>query len=121
VRLATIAGPRDYFVSLAFSPDGRLLAGLTYHGTLIVYRVTDPARPVRVAIRRHLLDGLRYKDGELADWPSVTTVPPGYGASAPGPQLCAASCFPPAHAAGFAPGGRPRPSPSAWTSSRPGP
>jgi hypothetical protein len=108
-RIATITSPRgsrDYFVSLAFSPDGRLLAGLTYGGTLIIYRVADPSRPAAVAIRRQLLDGLRYPEGALAaDWPSSTSgAPEGYGVPAPAP--CADTCFPPAYAAGFAPGAR---------------
>jgi WD domain, G-beta repeat len=76
-RIATLTGPRDYFTALAFSPDGNLLAGVTYHGSVRVFRLTGPAgpgqhaprhpgpravrrrpgrrpeRPVRVGLRRH--------------------------------------------------------------------
>ena len=47
-RLATLAGPRDYFAALTFSPRGNLLAGVTYHGSVLVFRVAGPARPARV-------------------------------------------------------------------------
>ena len=44
-RIATLAGPGDYFAALAFSPRGNLLAGVTYHGSVLVFRLTDPAGP----------------------------------------------------------------------------
>jgi hypothetical protein len=49
-RIATLAGPRDYFAALAFSPGGNLLAGVTYHGSVLVFRVAGPAPP---GPRRH--------------------------------------------------------------------
>ena len=42
-RLATLAGPHDYFAALTFSPRGNLLAGVTYHGSVLVFRVAGPA------------------------------------------------------------------------------
>ena len=42
-RIATLAGPRDYFAALTFSPRGNLLAGVTYHGSVLVFRVAGPA------------------------------------------------------------------------------
>jgi hypothetical protein len=48
---AALAGPRDYFAALAFSARGDLLAGVTYHGSVLVFRVTGPAGPVRVTTR----------------------------------------------------------------------
>ena len=54
-RIATLAGPRDYFAALAFSPRGNLLAGVTYHGSVLVFRVAGPARPARVTTRPGIL------------------------------------------------------------------
>jgi WD40 repeat protein len=38
----------DYVQALAFSPDGRTLAAGSYLGMVILWDVTDPARPVRL-------------------------------------------------------------------------
>jgi hypothetical protein len=50
-RIATLAGPGDYFAALAFSPRGNLLAGVTYHGTVLVFRRPGPPGPRRHAPR----------------------------------------------------------------------
>ena len=85
VRIATLAGPRDYFAALAFSPRGNLLAGVTYHGSLLVFRVAGPGRPVRVAMRRGILASARF---------------PGGGSAQAGP--CGGECsFAAAYAMGF--------------------
>jgi hypothetical protein len=62
-RIATLAGPRDYFAALAFSPRGNLLAGVTYHGSVLVFRVAGPGRPARVSIRPGLLASARFPGG----------------------------------------------------------
>ena len=89
-RIATLAGPRDYFAALAFSPRGNLLAGVTYHGSVLVFRVAGPGRPARVSIRPGLLASARF---------------PGGGSTQVGP--CGGDCsFAAAYAAGFTPDGR---------------
>ena len=89
-RIATLAGPRDYFAALAFSPRGNLLAGVTYHGSVLVFRVAGPGRPARVSIRPGLLASARF---------------PGGGSTQAGP--CGGDCDDPAaYAAGFTPDGR---------------
>jgi WD40 repeat protein len=89
VRIATLAGPGDYFAALAFSPRGNLLAGVTYHGSVLVFRVAGPARPVRVSIRPGLLASARFPDG---------------GSAQAGP--CGGACdFAAAYAVGFTPDG----------------
>ncbi|MGH3408406.1 MAG: hypothetical protein ACRDRJ_38825 [Streptosporangiaceae bacterium] len=62
-RIATLTGPRDYFTALAFSPSGNLLAGVTYHGSVRVFRLTSLTsltRPVSVTTRRGLLARARF-------------------------------------------------------------
>ena len=89
-RIATLAGPRDYFAALAFSPRGNLLAGVTYHGSVLVFRVAGPGRPARVTIRPGLLASARF---------------PGGGSTQAGP--CGGDCgFAAAYAAAFTPDGR---------------
>jgi WD40 repeat protein len=89
-RIATLAGPRDYFAALAFSPGGNLLAGVTYHGSVLVFRVAGPAPPARVATRPSILASARF---------------PGGGSTQAGP--CGGDCgFAAAYAAGFTPDGR---------------
>ena len=88
-RIATLAGPHDYFAALAFSPRGNLLAGVTYHGSMLVFRVAGPGRPARVSIRPGLLASARF---------------PGGGSTQAGP--CGGDCsFAAAYAAGFTPDG----------------
>ena len=87
--IATLAGPRDYFAALAFSPRGNLLAGVTYHGSVLVFRVAGPGRPARVSIRPGLLASARF---------------PGGGSTQAGP--CGGDCsFAAAYAVGFTPDG----------------
>ena len=88
-RIATLAGPRDYFAALAFSPRGNLLAGVTYHGSVLVYRVAGPGRPARVSMRPGVLAIARF---------------PGGGSAQAGP--CGGDCsFAAAYAVGFTPDG----------------
>jgi len=89
-RIATLAGPGDYFAALAFSPRGNLLAGVTYHGSVLVFRVAGPGRPARVAERPGLLASARFPGGRNAQ---------------AGP--CGGACnFAAAYAVGFTPDGR---------------
>ena len=90
-RIATLAGPGDYFAALAFSPRGNLLAGVTYHGSVLVFRVTGPGRPARVTTRPGILASARFPGG--GDAPAS---PCGAG---PGCSV------PAAYAAGFTPDG----------------
>jgi hypothetical protein len=91
-RIATLAGPRDYFAALAFSPRGNLLAGVTYHGSVLVFRVAGPASPARVTTRPGILASARCPGG--GDAPASPCGPgPGCGADA-------------AYAAAFTPDGR---------------
>jgi hypothetical protein len=76
-RIATLAGPRDYFAALAFSPRGNLLAGVTYHGSVLVFRVAGPAGPVLVTTRPGLLASARFPGGRRAP-----AIPCGCGADA---------------------------------------
>ena len=88
-RIATLAGPGDYFAALAFSPRGNLLAGVTYHGSVLVFRVAGPGRPARVTTRPGILASARF---------------PGGGSAQAGP--CGGECsFAAAYAAGFTPDG----------------
>jgi WD40 repeat protein len=81
-RIATLAGPGDYFAALAFSPRGNLLAGVTYHGSVLVFRLAGPAR---VSTRPRILASARF---------------PGGGSAQTGP--CGGACsFAAAYAAGF--------------------
>jgi hypothetical protein len=87
-RLADVDSPGDFTQALAFSPDGNLLAVLTSHGTVLVYSLADPARPVRTATVGGLLDRARYPDGQTQ----------------PDEVVCAA-CTLASYAVAFAPGG----------------
>ena len=90
-RIATVAGPRDYFAALAFSPRGNLLAGVTYHGSVLVFRVAGPGRPARVTTRPGILASARFPGG--GDAPASPCGPgPGCG-------------VPAAYAVGFTPDG----------------
>jgi WD40 repeat protein len=62
-RIATLPGAGNYFTALAFSPRANLLAGLTFHGSLLVYRLASPGHPVRVAAHLSLLASARYPGG----------------------------------------------------------
>jgi hypothetical protein len=86
-RIATLTGPRDYFTALTFSPRGNLLAGVTYHGSVLVFRLADPALPVRVALRPGILASARFPNG---------------GPEPASPCDCGADA---AYAAGFTPDG----------------
>ena len=61
--MATIDSPGDFIQAFAFSPHGNLLAAVTYHGTMLIYSLADPARPARTATVRGLLTRARYPDG----------------------------------------------------------
>ena len=76
-RIATLAGPRDYFAALAFSPRGNLLAGVTYHGSVLVFRVAGPAGSVLVTTRPGILASARFPGGGRAP-----AIPCGCGADA---------------------------------------
>ena len=89
-RIATLAGPRDYFAALAFSPRGNLLAGVTYHGSVLVFRVAGPGRPVRVTTRPGILASARF---------------PGGGPPRPAPAARPGCGVPAAYAVGFTPDG----------------
>ena len=66
-RIATLRGrPGDYFTALAFSPQANLLAGVTFHGNVLVFRLADPGHPVRVTTRPHLLASARFPGGGAA-------------------------------------------------------
>jgi hypothetical protein len=54
-RLAAMDGLGDFIQAFTFSPRGNLLAAVTYHGNVLVYSLTDPARPARIAMVRGLL------------------------------------------------------------------
>ncbi len=41
-RIATLRGQGDYFTALAFSPQSNLLAGVTFHGSMRVFRLAGP-------------------------------------------------------------------------------
>jgi hypothetical protein len=76
-RITTLAGPRDYFAALAFSPRGNLLVGVTYHGSVLVFRVAGPAGPVLVTTRPGILASARFPGGGRAP-----AIPCGCGADA---------------------------------------
>lgn len=76
---------------MAFAPEGRLLAAVTTSGTVLVYNLDHPARPVRTAIRRSLVTRAPF--------------PAGQGATTGSPTGCP-GCSVPFYALGFAPGGR---------------
>ena len=79
-RIATVAGPGDYFAALAFSPRGNLLAGVTYHGSVLVFRVAGPAaRPA--------------SPPAPASWPARGS--PAEGAPRPAPAAATAALPPP--------------------------
>ena len=79
--------PGYYFAALAFSPRGNLLAGVTHHGSLLVFRVAWPPGP-----RQHagiLASATFPARGKRPGWP------------------CGGDCgFAAAYAAAFTPDGR---------------
>jgi WD40 repeat protein len=87
-RIATMAGPRDYFTALAFSPRGNLLAGVTYHGSVLVFRLPGP---VRAALSVHILASARFPGGGTAP---ASPCGPGCGVAA----AAAAAFTPDGHA-----------------------
>lgn len=87
-RIATLTGHGDYFTALAFSPQANLLAGVTFHGSLVVFRLAGSGHPARVITLPYLLASARFADG------------------ARGPaDPCNPGCATAAYAIGFAPGG----------------
>jgi WD40 repeat protein len=64
-RIATLSGPRDFIQAIAFSPRGNLLAGVTYHGTVLVFSLAGPARPALTATISGILAEALYPDGRL--------------------------------------------------------
>jgi WD40 repeat protein len=134
-RIATLAGPRDYFAALAFSPRGNLLAGVSGSGQVTVWDVARPARAARIATlagprdyfaalafspRGNLLAGVTYHGSVLVfrvagpGRPARVTIRPGILASARFPGggstqagPCGGDCGDPAaYAAGFTSDGR---------------
>jgi len=92
--IATLAGRRDYFAALAFSPRGNLPAGVTYHGSVLVFRLAGLAGPARVTTRPGILASARFPGG--GDAPASPCGPgPGPGCGVPA-----------AYAVGFTPDGR---------------
>ena len=88
--VATITVRADgYFQALAFAPQVDLLAGVTTAGTVLVYRLDDPGRPVY---------GQPLGLAAQALYPGGVRAPAGLAASCPG-------CMTPSYALGFAPGG----------------
>ncbi len=62
-RIATLAGdPGDYFTALAFSPQANLLAGVSFHGNVLVFRLAGSGHPVPVTTLP-LLASARYPGG----------------------------------------------------------
>ena len=88
-RIATSPSPGDYFTALAFSPQANLLAGLTFHGSLLEFRLASPGHPARVTNRLNLLASARF--------------PSGRGGPA---DPCNPGCATAAYAIGFTPDGR---------------
>ena len=88
-RIATLPGrPGDYFTALAFSAQANLLAGVTFHGNLLVFRLAGQGHPVRVT-NLPLLARARFPGG------------------APGPvDPCNPGCATAAYAIAFTPGGQ---------------
>jgi hypothetical protein len=87
-RIATLTGIGDYFTALAFSPEANLLAGVTFDGSLLVFRLAGPGHPARVASRPRLLASARFPGGR------------------PGPaDPCNPGCATAAYAIGFTPDG----------------
>ena len=62
-RIATLTGHGDYFTALAFSPQANLLAGVTFHGSLVVFRLAGSGHPARVITLPYLLASARFADG----------------------------------------------------------
>jgi WD40 repeat protein len=79
-RIATMAGPGDYFAALAFSPRGNLLADVTYHGSVLVFRLAGSGRPARVTMRPGILASAGFPGG--GDAPA-SPCGPGAGCSVP--------------------------------------
>ena len=61
---------RDFVQAFTFSSRGNLLAAVTHHGTVLVYSLTDPARPARTATVRGLLSRALFPSG--SSQPSAT-------------------------------------------------
>ncbi len=81
---------RDYVQAITFSPRGDLLAVVTYHGTVLVFSLADPARPARTATITGIMAGALYPDGQLQH-PDAPPCP---------------LCSPAGYAAAFTPDGR---------------
>ena len=62
-RLATLDGAGDFIQAFTFSARGNLLAAVTYHGTVLVYSLANPARPARTATVRGLLTRAVFPSG----------------------------------------------------------
>ena len=62
-RLAAIDGAGDFVQAFTFSSRGNLLAAVTHHGTVLIYSLTDPARPGRTATVRGLLSRALFPSG----------------------------------------------------------
>ena len=93
VRLAVLSvGLAGALWGEAFSPRGNLLVGVTYHGSVLVFRVAGSGRPVRVTTRPGILASARFPGG--GDAPA-SPCGPGPGCSVPA-----------AYAVGFTPDGR---------------
>jgi hypothetical protein len=82
-------GRGNFIQAFAFSPRGNLLAAVTFHGTVLVYSLADPARPARTATVRGLLTHALYPSGS----PQPEETP-----------LCA-TCQPASYAVAFTPDG----------------
>ena len=89
-RIATLTGQRDFIQAIAFSPRGSLLAGVTYHGTVLVFSLAGPARPALTATISGVLADALYPDGRL------------HHPAAPPCPLCS----PASYAVAFTPDGR---------------
>jgi WD40 repeat protein len=76
--------------AIAFSPRGNLLAGVTYHGTVLVLSVAGPAAPARTATISGIMAHALYPDGRLQH-PDAPPCPP---------------CSPASYAVAFTPDGR---------------
>jgi WD40 repeat protein len=86
VRFATLAGPRDTFTALAFSSRGNLLAGVTYHGSVLVFRVAGPGPAARDTVLTWQVAG----SGDLSDHTTIfRDVSDAQPALAPGARIVA--------------------------------
>jgi WD40 repeat protein len=53
-RIATVRGRSGFSDALAFSPTGNLLADVSYDGSVTMFSLASPARPVRVTTMQTL-------------------------------------------------------------------